>query len=93
MSYQGTGPVMPRTKTTLVARAGYSGVGGVWDSIKGAGSSVLSSVNKYYQDKGAAEYYKNQPPATSSGMPDWLLPVGLVAGGLGVIWFLKRRKS
>lgn len=94
MSYRGTGPVMPRTKTTLVARTGYSGIGGFWDSVKGAGSSALDAVNKFYQDKGAADYYKSQPAAaTSGGMPDWLLPVGLGVGAIALVLILKKRKA
>ena len=88
-----------KTKTTLVARTGYGGddggsLGGVWDAIKTGAGNLVSGVNQYYQDKGAAQYYSAGPGAQQQpgGGSDWLLPVALI-GGAGLVLFMVMRKK
>lgn len=91
MSYKSTGNVQ------LVARQGYNGVGGVWDTVKDIGSGAAKGALDFYgsaqQAKGREQAYKEQlaaQQAKGGGMPSWLLPAA-IGGGVLLLVILKKK--
>lgn len=89
----------------LIARQGYSGVGGVGDVlskiggvIKDGAAGALDFYGKQQQAAGQLSVYQQQAAAQAAagggGLPSWVLPVAAVGGvGLIAVMMMGRRKN
>jgi hypothetical protein len=75
------------------------GIGDMFSSIvsgvKDAASGALTFYGNQKAQEGQIAALQTQAAAKQAegGMPDWLLPVGLLGAGIGTIIYLKKRKK
>lgn len=87
---------MAYTKNHLISRAGYSGVGDIWDSISGAAGSIVKFYGAEQQAVGAAAATSQQNKdltaalAAKAGIGTETL---LIGGGLALVAYLLLRKK
>lgn len=87
---------MAYMRNDLISRAGYSGVGDIWDSISGAVGSVVKFYGAEQQAQGAAAAAAAQNRdltnalAAKQGIDTTTM---LLIGGVGLAAFLMLRKK
>jgi hypothetical protein len=81
-------------RSDLISRRGYSGFGGIWDTLTGGAGSVLTSYGQLQQQQGAAsQAQKDLATAVSAqGDSNMTLILGAAAVGLVAIMLLKKKK-
>jgi hypothetical protein len=74
---------------------GHLPVAGVWDTVTNVfKTGATTAVNVYGEAKkaeGMLSAGQQQAYVTPSGLPSWVLPVGLGLAAVGLIYFLKKR--
>ena len=87
---------MAYTKSNLISRAGYSGVGDIWDTLSGIGGSVVKFYGSQQQAVGAATATAQQNKDLTAAL---LARQGigtetlLIGGGLALAAYLLLRKK
>lgn len=87
---------MAYMRNDLVSRAGYSGVGDVWDSITGAAGSVLKFYGTEQQAQGAAaaSAQANRDLTTALAARQGIdTTTIMLLGGAGLLAFFLLRKK
>lgn len=90
---------MAYTRNDMVSRAGYSGVGDVWDSITGAAGSVLKFYGSEQAAQGAAaataQANRDLTAALSArqGISTETLLIGGAAVGIVALLLLRKKKA
>lgn len=84
---------MAYTRNNLISRAGYSGVGDVWDTISGAAGSVVKVFSAEQQAAGAAAQSQRDLQAAMLGQQGMGAGTILLLGGVGLVAFMLLRKK
>ena len=83
------------TKNTLISRAGYSGVGDIWDTITGAAGAVVKAYGAETAAAGAAAQQNRDLAAALAARsgPDMSTILILGVAGLGAFLLLRKKAT
>jgi LPXTG-motif cell wall-anchored protein len=86
---------MAYARNNLVSRSGYSGVGGVWDTITDAAGGVLKAYNSQQQAAGAAKANQDLTAAllARQGISTSTLLIGGLAIGAVALLVMRKKKD
>lgn len=81
------------TKNNLISRAGYSGVGDIWDTITGAAGAVVKAYGSEQAAAGAAAQQNRDLAAALAARSGPDMTTIMILGAVGVGAFLILRKK
>ncbi len=80
------------TRSTLISRPGYSGMGDIWDTITGIGGAVVKAYGTAAQQAGAAEQAQRDLQLALQAQQGPGIGTYLLLGGAGLAAFLLLRR-
>lgn len=84
---------MAYSSNTLIARAGYSGIGDWWDTITGGVGKVLQVYSTEQQAQGASAQAQRDIMAAMQAQQSSPMTTILLVGGVGLVAYMLLRKK